>query len=111
MPDTDPATVAVSIYGKTFTFALGPDQKAEHIHRVAQFMDEKMREAHEAHRTQSPLQTAVLAGLNLVDELFKLQAEYQTAESDIAQRTTRLTDSLGRVFQDSETDSAASGTN
>ena len=45
-----------------------------------------------------------LAGLNLVEELHKLRADYQDAESEIAQRTSRLAASLGRVFQGADAD-------
>jgi cell division protein ZapA len=110
MSDTQPTSVVVNIYGKTFTFSLGPDQTAEHVQQAAQLIDEKMREVHEAHHTQSPIQSAVLASLNMVDELFKLQANYQAAESDIAQRTSRLNASLGRAFQSTGLDSATSST-
>ena len=110
MSDTRPTSVAVDIYGKTFTFSLGPDQTAEHVQQAAQLIDDKMHEVHKAHNTQSQIQTAVLASLNLVDELFKLQADYQATESDIAQRTSKLNASLGRIFQSVELDSSTSGT-
>ena len=110
MSDTRSNSVAVDIYGKTFTFSLGPDQTAEHVQQAAQLIDDKMREMHEKHNTQSQIQTAVLAGLNLVDELFKLQAGYQATKSDIDQRTSKLNDSLGRIFQSVELDSPTSGT-
>lgn len=105
MGESDAARLIVNIYGKNYTFALTPEQRAEHIQQVAQLVDEQMRRAFQEHRLQSPLQLAVLAGLNLVDELFKLRADYQEAEAQIAQRTSRLAASLGRVFQDSGADS------
>ena len=108
MSDTDPVRVKVSIFDRLFTFESGRDQTPEHIQQVAQFVDEKMREAHQVHHTQSPLQATVQAGLDLVDELFRLQADYQAAESEIAQRTSRLTTSIGRVFQDIGIDSSSS---
>ena len=46
------------------------------------------------------LQTAVLASLNLIDEKMKLEAEYEAAESQIEQRTSRL---INRVFETIET--------
>jgi cell division protein ZapA (FtsZ GTPase activity inhibitor) len=110
MSDTHSTRVGVDIYGKTFTFSLDQGQTAEHVRQAAQLVDEKMRKPHEVHPAQSPYQATVLVGLNLVDELFKLQAEYQNAESDIAQRTSRLSASLGRAFQNSGPDSTTSGT-
>lgn len=99
MAESDAARLIVTIYGKNYTFALTPEQRAEHIQEVAQLVDEQMRRAYQEHHLQSPLQLAILAGLNLVEELQKLRADYQDAESEIAQRTSRLAASLGRVFQ------------
>lgn len=99
MPEANPTSVVVNIYGKNYTFALESGQTEEQLQRVARFVEDHMRQAQQAHRPQSPLQSAVLAGLGLVDELFKLQTDYRAAESDIAQRTSSLVASLGRVFE------------
>jgi cell division protein ZapA (FtsZ GTPase activity inhibitor) len=55
--------------------------------------------------TGSPLQVAILASLNLVEELQSLQEDYASAESDITLRTSRLTASLGRLFAEVEASS------
>ena len=104
MGESDAARLIVSIYGKNYTFALTPEQRAEHIQEVAQLVDEQMRRVCQEHHLQSPLHLAILAGLNLVDELCKLRADYQEAEAEIAQRTSRLAASLGRVFQSTDAD-------
>lgn len=101
MPEVS-ASVVVNIYGKNYTFALGPGQTVEHIQEIAQLVDDRMRQAYEAHRLPAPLQIAILAGLNLVDELFKLQSDYRTAESELDQRASRLAASLGRLFEQTE---------
>ncbi len=108
MSDTGSNQVTVTILGKPYTIAPDQDQSAEQIQEVARLADETMRQLQQQKPHQSQLQTAILAGLNLVDELFKMQVDYQSAESDIAQRTSRLTASLGRVFQDVEIDSGQS---
>lgn len=105
MAESDAARLIVTICGKNYTFALTPDQRAEHIQEVAQLVDEQMRRISQEHHLQAPLQLAILAGLNLVEELHKLRADYQEAEAEIAQRTSRLAASLGRVFQGASTDS------
>ena len=108
------SSVAVTIHDRKFTFALGPDQTADQVRRTAELIDERMSQAREAQSGQAPLQTldlsakvllqtAVLASLNLVDELMKLQAEYEAAESQIEQRTSRLSASINRVFEAIET--------
>ena len=104
MSEANPNRVTLTIYGKIYTFAPNCEQDAEFIQQVAQLVDDKMHQVHQVHHTQSPGQTAILAGLELVDELFKLRTEYQAAESDIASRTSKLTASLNRVFQESKSD-------
>jgi cell division protein ZapA (FtsZ GTPase activity inhibitor) len=99
MPEADSNSVAVNIYGKTYTFALDSGKTAEQVQKIAQVVDESMNQIKQAHHPPTPVRTAVLAALNLVDELFQLQTSYRAAESDIAQRTSRLTDSLGRIFE------------
>jgi cell division protein ZapA len=107
MADADAAKVMVNIYGKTYTFVPTAEQSSEQIRRLASLVDERMRQVQAAGRPHSPLQTAVLAGLGLVGELFSLQTDYQATESDIAQRASKLLDSLGRVFQETQIDSTA----
>ena len=68
------------------------------MRQIAHMVDTHMREI-EDDGQRSPLQIAVTAGLNLVDELFEMQAEYESVKSDIETRTSRLTASLGRLFE------------
>ncbi len=107
MPESEPITVKVNILDRTFELASENEQSAEHIREVAQLVDETMREAQEADRTRSLLHAAVMAGMNLVDELFRLREEYQTAESDITQRTSRLTTSVGEFVRDEAPETTA----
>jgi cell division protein ZapA (FtsZ GTPase activity inhibitor) len=50
------------------------------------------------------MQTAVLTGLELVDELLRMQRDVSSVEEDISKRTNRLTESLGQLFREVETD-------
>jgi cell division protein ZapA (FtsZ GTPase activity inhibitor) len=103
MPATDDNTVVVNVYGKNYTIALESGQTADQVLEIAQLVDTGMREVRTAHYTPSPVQTAVLAGLNLVEELFSLQSDYHAAETDIEQRASRLTASLGKLFEENRT--------
>ena len=103
---TDGIQVTVSVLGKSYTLESSGERTEEYVHRVAQLVDDKVRSAGPTHT--SPVQTAVLAGLELVDELLKLRAEYRTAESDIAQRTSRLASSLGEIFRETSVTSKPS---
>ena len=98
MSEAESTSIVVNIFGKNYSLALDQGQTAEQLRKLAQLVDESMRRVHEVRHPPSPFQTAVLAGLNLADELFELQASYHAAESDITRRTSRLTSSLDRVF-------------
>lgn len=100
MPAPGKNTVVVSINGKNYAIELEPGDTPEHVRDVAQLVDAAMRNVREAGHLVAPVHTAVLAGLNLIEELFRLQSDYQAAETDIAQRASRLTASLGRVFDE-----------
>ena len=89
-------SAVVNIFGKSYT--LSTEGQDVDMRQIAHMVDTHMREIEEDGQ-RSPLQIAVIAGLNLVDELFELQAEYESVESDIETRTSRLTASLGRLFE------------
>ena len=95
-------TVA-NIFGKTYTLGVDQDHSAAHVQHIAQFVDKRMHQVKGELRTgASPLQVAVLASLNLVDELLSIREDHAATESDIAERTSRLTASLGRLFAEVE---------
>ena len=100
-------SAVVNIFGKTYTLST-EENDVERTRQIAQMVDQHMRAA-EGDSRQSPLQTAVIAGLNLVDELFALQEEYSSVESDIAGRTSRLTASIGRLFEQVDAASESDG--
>ena len=97
----------VNIFGKNYTLGVDEDHPTDHVQLVAQLIDERKQVKGEI-RADSPLQVAILASLNLVEELMSLQEDYASAESDITQRTSRLTASLGRLFAEVEASSSDS---
>lgn len=100
MSESKTNAVTVEIYRKRYTFACEGEEEAEHIRAAAALVDEKMRHIQEEQHPASALQTAILAALNLVDELFRLRSDFDAAEVDIANRASRLTASLGRLLDD-----------
>jgi cell division protein ZapA (FtsZ GTPase activity inhibitor) len=103
MADDTAGSVTVSIFDRTYTFAATAEQPAEHIRAVAAHLDQGMRQVQGELKPNAPLHTAILAALRMIDELWQLQDDYDQAESAIEQRTSRLADSLGRIFQHSAT--------
>ena len=93
-------TTKVSIMGRQYTFASRGEEADRHIQRVAELVDAKMGEVQ--YDGSTPIQTAVLAGLELIDELMHLQDELSHVESSLSERTHRLTESLGQIFREAE---------
>ncbi|MDK2985529.1 MAG: cell division protein ZapA [Clostridia bacterium] len=67
--------VTVNIHGQEYTIK-GNDSE-EYIKKLADYVDEKMREIASKNSNLPPIKVAVLAALNLADELHKTAQEYK----------------------------------
>jgi cell division protein ZapA len=87
--------VVVSIFGKEYN--LVADVDPEYIKKTAQYFDSKMREVAVSYPNISEARVAVLAALNIADELFKLrenQEDLGPVEQQISELTRRLSETL-----------------
>ena len=67
--------VKVTIYGQEYTIKAPAD--ASYIKNIAEFVDERMREVQEELSTpQVPAKIAILAAMNIADELFTRNKDY-----------------------------------
>lgn len=80
--------VEVQIMGQTFSVA--SDDGEEHVRRVAQYVDEKMREVTAGGRVASSFSAAVLAALNIASEYQKLREEKTRIAAVVDRLTARL---------------------
>lgn len=67
--------ISVSIFDQEYVVRSHED--GEYIDRLASYLDGKMRDIKRKSPTLSPHKVAVLTALNLADELFKVQTEYE----------------------------------
>src|ERR1700678_2771053 len=99
-----PETVSVEIYAQVYHLR-GTD--AEYIERLAALVDGKMRAVAAHGSTVDSLRVAVLASLNIADELLALRARYEvlagsageTADS-MRSRAGTLSDILDEVLEE-----------
>jgi cell division protein ZapA len=77
MPETDSA-ITVEIYDQTYRLH-GNDR--EYVEKLAATVDAKMRAVAAQGRTVDSLRVAVLAALNLADELAQLEERYASVTS------------------------------
>ncbi len=80
--------VRIEIYGRTYT--VGSEEGEEHIVRLADYVDRKMREISELTSTISSLDIAVLTALNIADEMFKLREQSQVHSSLAEEKVSNL---------------------
>lgn len=99
-----PSSISVDIYDQVYHLR-GTDPK--HIEKLASLVDTKMRAVAAHGSTVDSLRVAVLASLNIADELFALRSRYDalagsagTAETSMRSRAGTLSDMLDEVLEE-----------
>ena len=91
--------ISVEINGQRYPIRSTLDQ--EYVARLAGYVDEKMRAAADSAPTGDSLRFAVLAALNIADELFRLRDASRLRSGEIAERAGELERLLDRVLMPS----------
>lgn len=87
--DDQANVLKVNIYGNDYPIKGNTD--VEYIRKVAKYVDTKMREVNKSVASESTLKVAILAALNITDELFKERAGKGTVvPEDFAERIQKL---------------------
>jgi cell division protein ZapA len=89
--------VRVEIYDQTYHLR-GSDPN--YIEQLAEYVDAKMRLISQQASTVDSLRLAVLAALNIADELHVLKRRYDSVASDYNSRAEQLAGALDEVLQD-----------
>ena len=94
---SDPGRVIpVEIHGQRYPIRTTLDQ--EYVARLAAYVDEKIRAASESTPTGDSLRLAVLAALNIADELFRTRDALRTRDGRWVERAEELERLLDRVL-------------
>jgi cell division protein ZapA len=86
--------VRITILGQEYP--VRADADADYIREIAAFLDARMRTIHQAEPTRPPLRVAILAALNLTDEVFTLRREKQELEDCYERKVREITEHLNR---------------
>src|SRR5437764_6462523 len=88
--------IPVDICGQKYPIrsALEP----EYVARLAMYVDEKMRAAGDSTPTGDTMRLAVLAALNIADELFRCRDATRSRDDRVAERASELERLLDRVL-------------
>ena len=91
------APVQVTIFGHSYTIRGESDQA--YVLEVAAYVDRKMKEITGRLPVAPLAKVAVLASLNIADELFKERARQQSQSKDLNQSAARLNAVLDELLE------------
>ncbi len=91
-------TARVEIFGNEYFVKADAQVEVDHVNELAKYVDKKMREIATTTSVVSSAKVAILAALNIADELFALRAERkELAHKDVEDRLTKLIQILDKV--------------
>jgi len=79
----------VYILGQKYT--VKGDAEEDYIKKLASYVDEKLKEVYGSSPSITPLKAAILASLNIADELHKLREAQESITRNIEERANALT--------------------
>ena len=97
-PSQSEKSVTVSIFGTDY--AIRGDTEPDRIRELAHYVDSQMRKITEESPLLPPTKVAILAALNIADELFRLRGEQETTLSKVSRRALQLARSLDKELVD-----------
>jgi cell division protein ZapA len=98
-PPTGSAPLKIEIYDQSYS--VSADGNEEHLQELAAYVDAKMREVATATRMVDSLKVAVLASLNIADELFALRTRQQEIDGPLRQRVEKCVALVEKALEQS----------
>jgi cell division protein ZapA len=95
MSDSDPV-IPVEIHGQRYQIRSALDR--EYVALLASYLDAKMRAAADSTPTGDQVRVAVLAALNVADELFRCRETTRARNGELAERAGELERLLDRLL-------------
>jgi len=90
----DPTSVTVTIYGHEYT--LKGEADSDYVQKVSGFVDRKMKEVADNSSVASTAKVAILAAINIADELFRERQKRHEALAMLDERTGQIAELLER---------------
>lgn len=90
-------TIEVDIFGTSYH--VRGDNDPEHLTELAGFVDEKMKEVSSHVTTVDATKIAILAALNIADELFRSRQGRDGERKEISEKVTGLAGELEAVLK------------
>ena len=96
---TGSGLVKLEIYGQSYN--LNVEENEEYLKELAAYVDQKMHDVSEAARTVDTVKVAVLAALNIADELFMARSREEQLRGPIKQRVEKCVSLVERAIEQS----------
>jgi cell division protein ZapA len=91
--------VKIEIYGQQYN--VRADENEDQLKELAAFVDMKMREVAEATHTVDSVRVAVLAALNIADELHTAQARLEVIDGPLQKRVEKCVTMVEKALEQS----------
>ncbi len=88
----EPGVTTVTIYGQEYSVRGGEDPR--YVRKIAEYLDQRMQEIGKAGGQITSLRVAILAALNITDELFQEREGLRHTRKEVRARTLKLLKSL-----------------
>lgn len=94
MDEQKPSGIRVNIFGTEYP--IRGDADPAYIKEVAEYVDRKMKEIAKNAPIHSSMKVAILAALNVADELFKERLEKEKLLSEMEHRVDEIADAIDK---------------
>ncbi len=93
-------SIQVEIYNQTYSIRSDGDN--EYIHRLADYVDGKMRAISSGTLTVDSLKVAILAALHIADEYHQARETHAQVDAQLGSRSAECSEMLDRVLKHRE---------
>lgn len=97
MSDDAATPVTVTIFGEEYS--IRSEMDAEYTRACAEHVDEAIQAAHLKSHVSEPHRAAILAALEITDELLRTRSERDELRRDLARRASRLRDRVEEALE------------
>lgn len=95
-----PGQIRVNIFGSEYT--LRADKDSNIVEKIAQYVDEKMREIDRNQTLKSTTRVAILAALNIAEELFQERLYRKKLLDQLNEESRKLNNELTEVLSEQD---------
>ena len=90
-------TIEVEVFGHRFS--LQGEGEESYFHELAEYVDQQMRTLTQKTQTNTPTKLAILAAINITDQLFRQRRERTVGEAEIERRAQILLETIDKHLE------------